>query len=206
MWRRKMAAAITPKKKRSTNMKTNSLMILYVAIVTACTAFTSTAHAQCSSMSPKAAVAWQHLPSYAPALRALAPPERADAEDRGTDVSIVGLWKVTFFAGGQVVDQAFEVFHNDGTELMIDTAPPASDNVCVGVWAKTDSLVKLNHPSWTFDANGNLNGTATIKVSVALDHTGNSFTGTFTVDVFSLTGVNLQHLAGTVSGQRITVD
>jgi hypothetical protein len=190
-------------------MKTNFLgrPILHVAIVTACTAFTSTAHAQCSSMSPKTAVAWQNLPSYAPDIRALAPHERADDGSDSANSSIVGLWKVTFVSGGQVVDQAFEVFHSDGTEIMIDTAPPASDNVCVGVWAKTGGpTVKLNHPSWTFDANGNLNGTATIKVSVAVDHTGNNFAGTFTVDVFTLTGANVFHLEGTVSGQRITVD
>lgn len=191
-------------------MKTNSL-ILYVAIVTACTAFTSTAQAQCSSMSahmsPKTAVAWNHLSSYEPAIRAMAAPVRPADDSRGEDASIVGLWKVTFFSGGQVVDQAFEVFHSDGTELMNDTAPPASGNVCVGVWANTNGPgVKLNHPSWTFDANGNLNGTATIKTSITLDHGSNSFTGTFTVDVFDLTGVNLLHLAGTVSGQRITVD
>jgi hypothetical protein len=158
-------------------------------------------------MSSKMAVAWQNLPSLAPAIRALAAPERTEADSRGADSSIVGLWKVTFFFGGPVVDQAFEVFHNDGTELMNDTAPPASGNVCVGVWASTDGrTVKLNHPSWTFDASGNLNGTATIKTSITLDHNGNSFTGTFTVDVFNLMGVNLQHLAGTVSGQRVTVD
>jgi hypothetical protein len=160
-----------------------------------------------SNMSPKTAVAWNHLPSYAPAIRALAAPVRPEDDSRAADQSIVGLWKVTFFFDGQVVDQAFEVFHSDGTELMNDTAPPASGNVCVGVWANTDGrTVKLNHPSWTFDAAGNLNGTATIKTSITLDHTGNSFSGTFTVDVFSLTGVNLQHLAGTVSGQRILVD
>jgi hypothetical protein len=163
------------------------------------------ARAQCSSMSPKTAIAWQNVAPAAPALTMTVPQPAVDAP--ASDPSLVGLWNVTFFSGGQVVDQAFEVFHSDNTEMMVDTAPPASDNVCVGVWAGTSRLTyKLNHPSWTFDDQGNLNGTATIKVNLALSPAGTTFAGTFTVDVFDLHGNNLEHLTGTVSAKRITAN
>lgn len=159
-------------------------------------------YAQCSSMVARPFVAWQNEAPVAPAFSA-----RAEMPERGSNASIVGLWKTTFTSGGQVVDQAFEIFHSDGTEMMVDTAPPASDNVCVGVWALATSLgVKLNHPSWTFDDKGTLNGTAAIKMNLTLDPHGASFTGAFTVDVFDLAGNNLMHLSGTVAGKRITAD
>jgi hypothetical protein len=165
------------------------------------------AHAQCAAMTPRTAVAWSELPdNSAPAFRTEPRIGRVEPQ-RGGEPSIVGMWKVTFMAGGQVVDQAFETFHSDGTELMVDTAPPATGNVCTGVWARFDGVnFKLNHPSWTFDDKGNLNGTAVIKVNVLLDANSNSFTGTFTVDVMSLSGAVLQHLTGTVAAQRVNID
>lgn len=181
--------------------------ILSVTVVTGCTVFATTARAQCSAMTPKPAIAWQALPSYAPMYLPPSRPDRSTPEARGGSPSIVGLWQVNFTSGGQVVDQAFEVYHGDGTELMVDTSAPASDNVCVGVWAQTGGLTfKLNHPSWTFDAQGNLNGTATIKLDITLDANSNIFTGTFAVDVFDLHGTVLQHLTGTVAAKRVTVD
>jgi hypothetical protein len=188
-------------------MKTN-LWVMFLTTATAFTALTSTANAQCSSMStPKAAVAWMYDPSPAQTEKAPTAYAKAQPLAHGTDPSIVGLWKTTFFSGKDVVDQAFEVFHGDGTEMMVDTAPPASDNVCVGVWVQTSGLaVKLNHPSWTFDDKGNLNGTATIRMDITLDPNSNSFTGAFIVDVFDLAGNNLVHLVGTVTGKRVTVD
>ena len=173
-------------------------------LVLACAALVSTASAQCSNMSPRGGVAWTSeaaMPDTGQSLSKIHPLAQ------GGNASIVGLWKTTFTSGGQVVDQAWEVFHSDGTEIMVDTSAPASDNVCVGVWAKTDGLqVKLNHPSWTFDDKGNLNGTAAIKMDLTIDPNGNSFIGTFTVDVFDLSGNTLLHLAGSVSGKRVMVD
>jgi hypothetical protein len=45
-----------------------------------------------------------------------------------------------------------------------------------------------------------------IRINVLLDPNSNSFTGTFTVDVLSLSGTVLQHLTGTVAAQRVNVD
>jgi hypothetical protein len=161
-------------------------------------------------MSGKTAIAWMALPAYNPMFltAGTAPrPTGTTPEARGGQPSIVGLWQVNFTAGGQVVDQAYEVFHSDGTEMMVDTSAPASDNVCVGVWAQVGGLeFKLNHVSWTFDDQGNLNGTATIKLDVTLDANSNVFTGTFTVDVFDLHGATVDHLAGTIAAKRVTID
>jgi len=180
--------------------------ILAVTVVTACTFLASPAQAQCSKMSGKTAIAWMALPAYNPMF--LAPGTNpATPKARGGDPSIVGLWQVNFTSGGQVVDQAYEVFHSDGTEMMVDTSAPASDNVCVGVWAQVDGLeFKLNHVSWTFDDQGNLNGTATIKLDITLDPNSNIFSGTFTVDVFDLHGSTVDHLTGTVAAKRVTID
>jgi len=190
-------------------MKTNLTALvgrafLTTTFVTVCTVVAIPAHAQCSKMSPKTAIAWTAIPEYNPMfLRSQKPAPQA----KGGTPSIVGLWQVNFTAGGQVVDQAYEIFHGDGTEMMVDTAPPASDNVCIGVWAQVDGLqVKLNHVSWTFDDKGNLNGTATIKLDVTIDANSNIFTGTFTVDVFDLHGAIVDHEIGTVAAKRITID
>lgn len=121
--------------------------------------------------------------------------------------TIVGLWKVTFVSGGQTVDEGFDQWNVGGTEILNDTPPPATGNVCLGVWVQTGPLsYKLKHPSWTFDNAGNLNGTVIIREQPVMDPHGNSFKGPFTYDVYDLNGNLLEHAAGTITGQRITVD
>jgi hypothetical protein len=146
-------------------------------------------------------------------LAALQPPPDPEAPKEGTEprdataassVSIVGLWQVNYLSGGQVVDRGYEVWHDDGTEILVDIAPPATDNVCIGVWTQTGKLnFKLTHPSWTFDINGNLTGTAMIRNTIILDSRGDKFTGTFTVDIYDNSGKLLDHLEGQLSATRI---
>ncbi len=121
--------------------------------------------------------------------------------------TIVGLWKVTFVSGGQTVDEGFDQWNVGGTEILNDTPPPATGNVCLGVWEQTGQLsYKLKHPSWTFDSAGNLNGTVIIREQPIVDPRGDSFKGPFTYDVYDLNGNLLEHAAGIITGQRITVD
>jgi hypothetical protein len=130
-----------------------------------------------------------------------------EAEGQSNNASIVGMWNITFTSGGQVVDQGFDVWHSDGTEVLNDNPPPSTGNVCLGIWQQTGRFTfKLKHPSWTYDNNGNLTGIATIREQVTLDSNGNRFKGTFTVDVADLNGNPILHLEGTVSATRITVD
>ena len=121
--------------------------------------------------------------------------------------SIVGLWKSTFTSGGQVVDQGFDQWNGDGTEILNDDPPPATGNVCLGVWVPAgSSTYKLKHPSWTFDAAGNVNGTAVIREQVTVSPDGNSYQGTYTININDLSGNHLAHFAGTISATRVTVD
>jgi hypothetical protein len=188
-----------------------ALAMAGVAVITLWAGFGSAAQAQCgASMAAQAGVMWRNFPAEPQMERKPVDPSAAAdkaAPEASGDPSIVGLWKITFTSGGQTVDQGFDVWHSDGTELLNDTPPPSTGNICVGVWAQTDRLTfKLYHPSWTFDAGGNLNGTAVIRETVMLQTNGNVFTGTFTVDEFDLNGKNIFHIAGAVKAQRITVN
>jgi hypothetical protein len=182
-------------------MKQNVLLLFTTVILGA--ALTTPALAQCgaSMIGPKATVAYQALPQARLFTQEL---KKADSSPAGG--SMVGLWKVAFVSSGFVVDQAFDAWHSDGTETLNDTPPPSSGNVCLGVWSQKGNIYKLNHPSWTFDGNGNLTGTAVIREQVTVDSHGNSFSGTFTVDVYDLSNNLLYHLSGTVSGDRITAE
>ncbi len=79
--------------------------------------------------------------------------------------------------------------------------------MCLGVFVKSAlSTYKLKHPSWTYDANGNLTGTAIIRELVIMGPGGDTYKGTFTIDLFDLNGVHLTQFGGTISAERITVD
>jgi len=119
--------------------------------------------------------------------------------------SIVGLWKTTFTSGGQVVDQGFDLWTADGTEVLNDDPAPATGNVCLGVYTQQGSTYKLKHPSWTFDGSGNLTGTAIIREQVTMNG-ANNYKGTFTLDIYDLSNNPLAHFSGTIAAQRISVD
>jgi len=134
-------------------------------------------------------------------------PSAAQSEEGGPR-SLVGLWDVKFLDNtGQVVDEAYETFHSDGTELMVDTSAPATDNVCVGVFQQNSAgSYKLKHVSFVFDPAGNLLGTATFHTTILVDARGNTFRGNTVIDVFDTTGNVVFHTTGPVTGIRITVD
>lgn len=128
-------------------------------------------------------------------------PERSG--DRNGPASIVGLWQVTYTSGNTVTDMAFEAFHSDGTEMLNDVTPPAEGNVCLGVWTQTGGTAyKLTHPSWTFDPNGNLTGTAQFSVTITLN-SADSFGGTYTLSYFDTTGLPIGVYNGALTATRI---
>src|SRR5581483_7099782 len=191
--------------------------ILLITLLAMGAALTTPAHAQCLAnnfMNKNKPVANHALPSQLLAGTRFARPEmkREDApgnpgQGNPANATIVGLWQVAFISDGQIADQGFDVWHADGTELLNDTPPPASGNICVGVWQETALLTfKLNHPSWTFDPNGNLNGTAVIRETITLDKGGNKYSGIYTVTVYDLNSNIIFSQTGTVTGERITVD
>lgn len=122
------------------------------------------------------------------------------------NASIVGLWFIQFSSGGYIVDQAFDVWHSDGTEILNDYTNPIEDNVCLGVWTQTGQTYKLKHPSWTFDTSGNLTGTAIIGEKVTVDAESNTFSGTYTIDLFDTSGNPVGQYNGTVKATRVVPD
>ena len=136
----------------------------------------------------------------------LAPAKPADPTPAGANSSIVGLWFIQFSSGGYIVDQAFDAWHSDGTEILNDFTDPIEDNVCLGVWSQSGQTYKLKHPSWTFDTNGTLTGTAFIGETVTLAGDGNSFSGTYTINLYDITGKPAGQYHGTVSATRVMPD
>ena len=201
-------------------MKLRSLLKINAAAVAGfalCSMFAVDANAQCAAWAvsggqanAQALTALSHsrpmTPSMALPMSTARP--RAVEPNAGAEPSIVGLWNTSFLAGGQLVDEGFDMWTSDGLEVLNDFPPPLSGNVCVGVWSRTAPFTyQLNHPSWLFDPSGqNLAGTAFIREKVTLDACGNSFSGKATLDLYDLTGKLTMHLDADVQSVRITSD
>lgn len=139
------------------------------------------------------------------------------SDEAPAGAAIVGMWSVRFMSvgntgipDGTVIDFGYAQWHSDGTEIMNSGGrAPATQNFCLGVWAKTgSSTYKLNHFALSYDATtGTQNASVTIRELITLDHGGNSFAGTFTIDVYLPGGtVAVQHVAGEITGTRLTAD
>jgi hypothetical protein len=132
----------------------------------------------------------------------------------GSDNGIVGFWKVKFVSEGNpgipdgaVIDNGFVEWHDDGTEIMNSSRPPATGNFCMGVWKKSGhSSYELNHFALSSDPSGNLIGPAQIREHLTLNRKADEYEGTFTIDQFDVSGHLLAHVAGKVVATRITVD
>jgi hypothetical protein len=167
--------------------------------------FSGAAHATCVAKTPRFRGA--HAAPVAAMLKQPALSVRPmDATAAAPEPSIAGYWYIQFVAQNQVIDDGFDLWHSDGTEVLNDTSAPSSGNVCVGVWAKIDTLTyTLKHPTWIFDDAGvNVIGVAIIREQIKLDPNGNNFTGTSTFDLYDFSGNWLDHEVSDVSGTRIT--
>ena len=122
--------------------------------------------------------------------------------------TVVGMWSVTLTANGGTFDWGYQVWHNDGTEIMNSgSRAPATENFCMGVWAQTGPFsYKLNHFALSYDLGGALNARVNIKENVVVDAKGNAFSGPFTADIYSPSGAPVGHVAGQIVGQRVTVN
>jgi len=200
---------------RSTRAARTRAARMLIECIAVCTIFAVGARAQCGSAARKAAAfvpGLQNLQDFASswpgALSQQTGPLEPQGED-GSDVPITGLWKAIFVSGGATVDVGFEQWHSDGTEMLNDTPPPASGNVCLGTWEKTGPRTySLVHPAFNFDSTGTTVVSIFIeRVQATIAPDGNSFTGTFTWDSYDFSGRSLpgSHLAGAVTGKRIKV-
>ena len=144
----------------------------------------------------------------------------SDHDNDSDGAPIVGMWKVKFTSKGNLshnppipdgapIDFGYSQWHSDGTEFLNSGGrSPATQNFCLGVWKRTGSATyKLNHIGLSYDLiSGTQNGSANIREQLTLDHTGNTYTGTFTIDVFDTNGNHVDHIEGVITGQRVTVD
>ena len=140
---------------------------------------------------------------------------QSSREDFEGAFGIVGLWQTTFTSEGSsgipdgtVIDQGYATWHADGTEIMNSGRPPITGNFCMGVWKLTGhSSFKLNHFGLSWDPTGTvLIGPANIKEQVTLGHSGNNYSGTFSIDQYDPNGNLLAHIQGSVAAVRIPVD
>ncbi len=174
-----------------------------------CLFFAGSAKADCSmSRAPRAIVSAPDSTVAGSSSEAHARGQGSNAPAAGpVDRSIVGLWLTTFTSQGQIVDQGFDSWSSDGTEILNDDPPPSTGNVCLGTWLKVGpNTYLLKHPSWTFDDGGNVNGMAIIRETITVDPSGLTYKGTFTISLVTLSGNPIQSFNGTISATRITVD
>ena len=170
-----------------------------------CPALLPFASAACRGGMPAGAQAVPSVPGMFTAQANASP--NANSSASNGPVSIVGLWNLNFVADGTVVDVAFDAWNSDGIEVLNDFTNPINGNVCLGVWEQTGPRTyKLKHPSWYFDGSGNLLGTVVIHELVRLSADGDSFSGTYTYDVYDVSGKFLEELAGQLQATRIKVD
>jgi len=188
-------------------MKRTKLIVMLGLVVALCAAFASRAEAQCG-ISPNHNHAG--LAAARPMMaNTIATQSAAMKDDKEGDETIVGLWDVKFISDSQVVDEGFDQYHSDGTEILNDTPPPSTGNVCLGVYEKAGPhTFKLKHPSWIYDpSNTVVVGKAIILESIKVDKGGHTFTGTFTIQLVDLSGNSLgPDLTGQLKGDRITPD
>jgi hypothetical protein len=154
-------------------------------------------------------ISWQGTGEFGPGSLLLVA-DRDDSVD-----GIVGFWRVTYVSkgtpglpDGTVLDEAFQQWHSDGTEIHYDTqAPAARGNVCLGIWKKTGrSHYTLNHFFQNWDpTNNSLHDRGQIREEIDLDRSGDEHFGTLTIDDYDPAGNLLVHIQGTVHATRITV-
>ena len=158
-----------------------------------------------------------------PALedRSVAPAAEADSgSERSSGVSPVGMWNVQFVSKGNtahnpsipdgaIIDFGYNQIHGDGTEILNSGGhAPATENFCLGVWGQTGFLTyEVNHFPLSYNAtNGALANLVNLREQITLSPSGESYTGTFTIDVYDTKANHLDHLAGTITASRVTVD
>jgi hypothetical protein len=124
--------------------------------------------------------------------------------------SLVGTWKVqvTVVTPGPFQFTAYNVFHADGTSVEFDNSnPPSTQTIAVGPWVKTGhdqfAYTSINQ---LFDNLGNFAGEFKLKAAITLDKAGNSFTSSFSFQVFDPLGNVVATGTGTAIGTRVTVE
>jgi hypothetical protein len=148
-------------------------------------------------------------------------PEAEKSAARGpAGPSIVGMWSFQLVSEGNtahnpsipdgaLIDFGFGQIHSDGTEIINSGGhAPATGNFCLGVWGQTGFLTyEVNHFPLSYNATtGALANLISLREQLTLSPSGDSFTGTFTLDVYDTKGNHVDHVGGNVIATRVTVD
>ncbi len=180
------------------------------------TLFVSQASAGCGSMTN-----WQGPFTMAQPSAAIRPvPQATGAAKASASATMTGLWKVQFLSlgnlnhnpsipDGALIDFGYNQFHSDGTEMLNSGGhAPATENFCMGVWGKTGFLAyEVNHFALSYDPiSGALAANVNIREQITLSPSGDMYTGTFTIDIYDPSGNHIDHVAGTLTAQRLTLD
>jgi hypothetical protein len=180
------------------------------------TLFVSNAFASCGDLNLRGPF---EFPEHTADVRVLAAAATEKASDASlTTASIVGMWKIQLLSKGNtghspsipdgaLLDFGFTQWHSDGTEIQNSAGVPGG-GFCLGTWVQTGFLgFELNHFPIAFDpASGKVANYINLREQVTIEADGTSFTGTFTENIYDPTGKQVDHLAGTIKGERITVD
>jgi len=123
--------------------------------------------------------------------------------------SIVGFWHFKQMSGMNLFDAGYDQWHSDGTEIYNSGGrAPDTQSFCMGVWQQIGPRhYFLNHRAigWVSGATTPAY-VATVLEDVTLSPNGNTFSGSYIVTAYDLTGHFLQVISkGRVTGTRISI-
>ena len=186
-------------------MKSNQIVnfVKFAACVVMAVGLSASAFASCGdSLSAIAAVAASVHTQSRP-IQA----HSESAEGNGVDSRMVGLWHIQFTVGDQTIQEAYQLWNVGGTEIHNPNVDPRGGSVCLGVWKHAPhGAFKLAHRVWSYDINGNFTGTIHLSETVTLGGGGNTHSGSFTLDFYDPSGTFQFEVAGSVTGERISVE
>ena len=182
-----------------------SVRIVVLSMLVA--AFSATAMAQCGASFNSMAAAAAFVRSQPQLSQSSLRPQSDAASDTAVNSSIVGLWHIRFLVGDAPIQEAFQIWNTGGTEVHNPNVDPRQGNVCLGTWDEAPpQTFKLNHRVWLYTPDGTFLGVGHLHETLTLSDRGNTQNGSFTLDLYDLSGNKLAELAaGTVKGERISV-
>ena len=179
------------------------IAVLLVLLVT----LSATAMAQCGASFNSMAAAAGSIRNKPQMSQLTAQNRSTGPSDIAVNTSIVGLWHISFLVGGEQIQEAFQTWNTGGTEVHNPNVDPRQGTVCLGTWDEAaPQTFKLNHRVWLYTPDGSFLGVGHLHETLTLSDRGNTQNGSFTLDLYDLSGNKLAELAaGTVKGERISV-
>ena len=170
-------------------------------------ALSATAMGQCGASFNSMAAAAASVRNNPQMSQLTAQDQSTSPGDIAVNTSIVGLWHISFLVGGEQIQEAFQTWNTGGTEVHNPNVDPRQGSVCLGTWDQAaPQTFKLNHRVWLYTPDGSFLGVGHLHETLTLSDRGNTQNGSFTLDLYDLSGNKLAELAaGTVKGERISV-